>query len=393
MTGHIRERSPGHWAIVLDIRDPETGARRRKWHSFKGTKRGAQKECARLVTEMEGGSYAEPTKTTVGQFLETWLGHVKAQVTPKTHQRYTELVRKNIVPSLGAIRLTSLRPPQLATFYAKALVSGRVDGKGGLSPATVLYMHRIIKHALKDAVRWDTLVKNPADAIDAPKVERPKMSTYDMPETAALLDAARGTRLFVPIMLGVLCGLRRGEIVALRWRNVDLAGQQIAVVEAAEQTTAGVRIKPPKSGRSRTVAITGYVADELRAHRVRQAEELLRSSASSRATPSSTPARTASRSSRGRLTGISGWRSSPRAPCPRVRFHDLRHAHATHMLASGVHPKVASERLGHSKVGITLDLYSHVLPGMQADAASRLDGALQQALEKRRPQERWVAKR
>lgn len=384
MTGHIRERSPGHWAIVLDIRDPETGARRRKWHSFKGTKRGAQKECARLVTEMEGGSYAEPTKTTVGQFLETWLGHVKAQVTPKTHQRYTELVRKNIVPSLGAIRLTSLRPPQLATFYAKALVSGRVDGKGGLSPATVLYMHRIIKHALKDAVRWDTLVKNPADAIDAPKVERPKMSTYDMPETAALLDAARGTRLFVPIMLGVLCGLRRGEIVALRWRNVDLDGKQIAVVESAEQTKAGVRIKPPKSGRSRAVAITGYVVDELRAHHVKQAGEfeklgLKQGDAFVYTREDGEPIQP------GSLTGM--WNVLvAEADLPKRRFHDLRHAHATHMLASGVHPKVASERLGHSKVGITLDLYSHVLPGMQEDAVTLLDGALQKALEKRRPQ-------
>lgn len=276
MTGHIRERSPGRWAIVLDLIDPETGKRRRKWHSFTGTKREAQKECARIVTEMRGGGYAEPTKTTFAQFFEQWLAHVKAQVTLRTHERYSEIVRKNIVPALGAVRLTALRPTQIAAAYASALTSGRRDGKGGLSPNTVLYMHRIIKHALSDAVRWGSLAKNPADVVDAPKIERSPMSTYDMAQTAEMLDATRQTRLYVPILLGVLCGLRRGEIVALRWRNVDLTTGQIAVVEAAEQTNLGVRYKPPKSGRSRTVAISAFVVEELRAHRLRQAEEFLR---------------------------------------------------------------------------------------------------------------------
>ncbi len=385
MTGHIRERSPGHWAIVLDIRDPETGARRRKWHSFKGTKREAQKECARLVTEMQGGGYAEPTKTTFGQFLEDWLVHMKPQITPRTHERYTEIVRKNIVPALGAIRLTALRPAQIAGAYGKALTSGRRDGKGGLSPNSVLYQHRIIKHALSDAVRWGTLVKNPADAVDPPKLERTAMSTYDMAETATLLDATRDTRLYVPVLLGVLCGLRRGEIVALRWRNVDLDGKQISVVEAAEQTVKEVRYKPPKSGRSRTVAISGFVADELRAHRDRQAEELQHLGAQQR--DAFVYTREDGEPIQPRTLTHYWQILVAKAGLPRVRFHDLRHAHATHMLASGVHPKVASERLGHSKVGITLDLYSHVLPGMQEDAAARLDDALQNALRKRRPQD------
>ena len=385
MKGHIRERSPGRWAIVLDIRDPETGARRRKWHSFAGTKREAQKECARLVTEMQGGGYAEPTKTTVGQFFEDWLAHLAPQITPRTHERYTEIVRKNILPSLGSIKLTALRPAQIASAYAKALSSGRRDGKGGLSANSVLYQHRIIKHALSDAVRWGALAKNPADAVDPPKVERPSMSTYDMGQTADLLDAARGTRLFVPVLLGVLCGLRRGEIVALRWRNVDCPGLQIAVMEAAEQTAAGVRYKPPKSGRSRTVAISSFVADELQAHRTRQAEELQHLGI--RQSDAFVYTREDGEPIQPRTLTHSWQALVARAGLPRVRFHDLRHAHATHMLASGIHPKVASERLGHSKVGITLDLYSHVLPGMQADAASRLDDALQIALRKRRPQD------
>ena len=156
MKGHIRERTPGQWAIVIDLHDPETGKRRRKWHSFTGTKRQAQDECARLIL-VNGGTYLEPSKITLAQHLERWLDHVKSQVSPRTHERYCEIVRKNIVPSLGAIHLTKLRPAQISDAYAKALASGRRDGKGGLAPTTVVYMHRLIKHALAQAVRWELL--------------------------------------------------------------------------------------------------------------------------------------------------------------------------------------------------------------------------------------------
>src|SRR5262245_412630 len=130
MKGHIRERSPGHWAIVLDVRDPETGRRRRKWHSFKGSKREAQVECSRLISEISGDAYIEPAKVTVGQFLDRWLEHIKPSVSPRTHERYGEIVKKNINPLLGAALLTKLRPIQISDAYAKALSKGRRDGKG-----------------------------------------------------------------------------------------------------------------------------------------------------------------------------------------------------------------------------------------------------------------------
>lgn len=243
-------------------------------------------------------------------------------------------------------------------------------------------MHRLIKQALAHAVRWEIISRSPADAVDPPKIERATMSTYDMAQTAELLEVARGTRLLVPVILGVLCGLRRGEIVALRWRHVDLANAQLAVVESAEQTGEGVRYKQPKSGRARTVALSPIVVEELRTHRLRQAEELLRLGARQNdATFLYT------REDGGPVQPRSlthAWQQMlAKTTLPRIRFHDLRHAHATHLLSSGVHPKVASERLGHSKVGITLDLYSHVLPGMQADAAARVDEALRVAVQKR----------
>src|SRR5262249_10804599 len=155
--GHIRERSPGRWAIVLDVRDPETGKRKRKWHSFHGTKRQAQIESARLVSELQGGSYLEPSKITFVQFLREWLKHTKSRVSPRTHERYTELVEKNIAPLLGAVHLAKLRPAQIISAYAKALTEGRRDGSGGLSPNTVIYMHRVVKQALAHAVRWEII--------------------------------------------------------------------------------------------------------------------------------------------------------------------------------------------------------------------------------------------
>ena len=158
MKGHIRERSPGRWAIVLEIRDPATGSRRRKWHTFVGTKRQAQSECARLICALEGGTYLEPAKVTVAAHMERWLEHVRSQVSPKTFERYSGVVRGNIMPALGAILLTKLQPAQISEMYAKALDRGRRDGKGGLSPATVLYMHRLLKHALAVAViEWRLL--------------------------------------------------------------------------------------------------------------------------------------------------------------------------------------------------------------------------------------------
>jgi integrase len=383
MKGHLRERSPGHWAIIIEMRDSATGRRKRKWHSFAGTKRQAQVECARLVSEVKVGTYVEPSKTTLGQFLDRWLDDVRTRVSPKTHERYTQICQKNIAPLLGAIPLAKLRPEQISEAYAKALASGRLKGGGGLSPRTVRQMHAILKSALSEAVKWEILVRNPASAVRGPKVGRAVMRTYDLEQTAELIEAVRGRRIFIPTLLAVLGGLRRGEIAALRWRDIDLAAAQLAIVQSAEQTKTGVRYKEPKSGRGRTIALSATLVTELRAHRVQQAQELLQ--VGKRLSDDDLVVTQADGSPlRPHSLGQEWVRFLARyGALPRIRFHDLRHAHATHLLASGVHPKVASERLGHSKVAITLDLYSHVLPNMQADAATIVDGALRAALNKR----------
>jgi len=285
---------------------------------------------------------------------------------------------------LGAVLLPKLKPAQISEAYAKAMASGRRKRTGGLSPRTVHHVHVILKGALAQAVKWEMLVRNPAAGVDAPKVGHATiMQTYDLGQTAELIEAVRGKRIFVPVILAVLCGLRRGEIAALRWRNVNLAGDQLAVVQSAEQTKAGVRYKEPKSGRARTIALSASVVAELKARRIQQAEELLK--VGRRLSDDDFVVAQADGSPLKPHSLGQEWVRflASSTTLPRIRFHDLRHAHATHLLASGVHPKVASERLGHSKVGITLDLYSHVLPNMQTDAVALVDDALKAAIQRR----------
>jgi integrase len=384
MKGHIRERSPGHYAIIIDLHEPATGKRRRKWHSFAGTKRAAQTECARLISEIQIGGYLEPSKVTLAQFLDNWLSHIKSHVSPRSHERYAELVHAHIIPLLGAVILTKLKAAQVSQAYAKALASGRRDGKGGLSPRTVHHMHRILKQALAQAVRWQMIVRNPAD-VDPPRVERKQMQTFDTDQTIELIEEARGTALFIPVLLGALCGLRRGEIIALRWRAVDLAAGQLAVIASTEQTKEGVREKETKSGKDRTVALPSMVIDELRQHRLRQTEALLRIGV--RVTDNHhVVAREDGEPLQPRSLTHAFIKFLRRRGLEHIRFHDLRHTHATHMLKAGIHPKIAQERLGHSSVSVTIDLYSHVLPGMQAEAVNRIDEAMNAAITRRNRQ-------
>lgn len=381
--GHIRKSGERSWEIKFDAgRDPVTGKRITKYQTFRGTKREAQVKLSELITANAKGEYIDPTKETMAVFLARWLDHMRAHVSPRTHERYAEIVNKNLVPALGAVLLTKLRPEQIDGAYATALTEGRKDGKGGLAPRTVHHMHRVLKQALRQAVRWRKLAYNPCDAAKPPRVPDKQMLTYDMAQTVELIEAMRGTRMLMPTLLAVLCGLRRGEIAALRWRNVDLTKGEVAIVESAEQTKAGIRYKPPKNDRSRTVALSATMVEELRRQRAAQAQELFK--LGTRLSDDAFVVAQADGSPLQPRSLTHEWmRLIGKTTLPRVRFHDLRHAHATHLLASGVHPKIASERLGHSKVGITLDLYSHVMPGMQADAAAKVDDALKAALQSR----------
>lgn len=378
MKGHITERSPGKWGIVIDVPHPETGKRRRKWHTFHGTKRQAETECARLVAELNGGNYVEPAKTTVRDYFIRWLKHEKANVSPKTHQRYEELLLKNVAPVLGSITLNKLTAARIDGAWGHLLESGRRNGKGGLSPRTVHHCRRVMLTAMDQAVKWDLLKRNPVALTRPPKVEKQQMEAFDAPQTAIMLDDLRESRVFIPALLAALCGLRRGEILALRWRDIDMSAATIAVRQSAEQVGTVVRYKETKSGKSRVVALSSSVVEELKRHRLAQAEEQLKLGI--RPDDNSFVVAQVDGSPLKPVSLTHEWTRLLAKTClPKIRFHDLRHSHATQLLAAGVHPKIASERLGHSTIGITLDLYSHVMPGMQANAAEQVDAAIQSA--------------
>lgn len=384
MRGHVRERGKGRWYAVIDTRDG-AGKRKRKWVALadcKG-KREAQTACGKLIADMNGGAYVETSKTTLAQFLERWLKHIKPNVSPRTHERYEQIATKNIAPLLGGKILSKLQPIDISEAYAKLLDSGRCDGRGGLSPRSVHHAHRVLYSALSQAERWKLIVRNPAALLerrDRPKMERKSVRTIDATSTAAVFDAARERRLFIPLVLASLCGLRRGEITALRWKSVDLDSGQLAVIASTEQTDAGaIREKEAKSGRSRTVALPAMAVDELRRWRVQQAEELLKLGV--RADDSWHI-----------VTQTDGSPLQPRSLTHVVSaflkewgmtLHGLRHSHASHMLASNIHPKIVQERLGHSSIAITMDIYSHLMPNMQGEAAATVDGVMRAAINKR----------
>jgi integrase len=370
MRGHIRERSPGHWAIVIDARDA-AGKRKRRWFSFRGTKREAQRRCAELIADTRGGSAASPDRMTVEHYLERWLEHMRPLVSPKSHQRYGQMARANLIPEIGALPIAKVSPMQISGAYAAML-------RKGLAPATVIHVHRLLAQALKHAVRWRILSVNPCSDVSPPRVERREMRTWNTQTMAAALDASRGWQCHVPILLASLCGLRQGEIAALRWRYVDLDRALIGVVETAEQTRAGVRVKPPKTGKGRSVTLPALAVTELRAWRAQQAEELLKLGVRP-----NEDTRVVTRGDGQPMPPSAIYQSWTRfladSGLPRIRFHDLRHSHATALLSSGIHPKVASERLGHARVGITLDVYSHVIGNLQDSAAAAIDAAFAEA--------------
>jgi integrase len=382
MKGTIKQRSARSYSLIIDLPRQRGEKRKQKWITYRGTKREAQKELARLITEMSDDSFQEPSKTTLAQFFERWLTHMTSQVDERTHIGYAEKARKNINPLLGSTLLTQFRPEQISQAYAQALASGRRDGKGGLSPRTVHHMHRILKQALGQAVKWGLLKRNPCEAVDPPRVEKREMNTFDTAQTADALNEMRRTRFLIAYLLAAICGLRRGEIAALRWKNVDLDAGVLKIVQTTRQIGKAVTYKPVKNTKGRPVALSSLMLDELKAHRAKQAEELLRFGLKPSvdvfvfAQPDGSPIKP------GSITNE--WkRLVSKHALPRIRFHDLRHTHATAMLASGVHPKIASERLGHSSIAITLDLYSHVLPNMQADAIQTMDNELRSAISKR----------
>lgn len=379
MKGHIRKRGKGSWAVVIELdRDPD-GTRHQKWYTVRGKKKDAERELARLLNELETGEYVEPSNMTVAEFLKEWLEtYARLSVAPRTYERYEQIVRLHLIPNLGASLLSKLTPMQIQTYYAKALRGGRKDGgDGGLSSTTVLQHHRVLHKALECAVKWQVVGRNVADAVEPPRRKRREMQTLDAEQVRKLLKEAETTDCYAPIYVAVNTGLRMGELLGLKWEDLDLKKGMAQIKRSMQRVRGeGMVEAETKTHRSRrSLCLPPSVVEVLRKHRVQQSrEKLLAGEAYSDrdlvfATPLGLPVDPSHVSKTFR-------RVLKRADLPMIRFHDLRHTHASLMLKAGVHPKIVSERLGHAAVGITLDTYSHVLPNLQEEAARKLDEQL-----------------
>ena len=392
--GHIRQQGDGSWEIKFDLgRDPLTGRRITKYVTFRGTKRKAQEELTRLLGQRNEGSYVEPTKMTVAQYLNHWLeADIDRRVAARTAARHRGIVEKNIIPKLGPVPVRKLTAVHIEAFEAQLQREGWVKArakqkvregeeapiqeKRGLSAQTVQHIHRTLSQALSHAVRLGVLFKNPARQVKPPRPPSREIKILDKNEMTTLINAAKGVGLYVPVLVAVTTGMRRGELLALRWSDIDLRAGALTVNQSIERIKGRVEFKSPKTRTSRrTITLPAITVGALRKHYRVQLEERLKLGLGRDprglvfARPDGQPmdADTLSKAFR-RL--VASAKVTP------ITFHGLRHTHISHLLMEGVHVKLVSERAGHASINITLGVYAAYIPNMQSDAALRVDAWL-----------------
>src|SRR5712691_6719872 len=319
------------------------------------------------------GPLPELTSLSTGDYLQSWLSQVRGRVRARTHSGYAGLLRRYAIPALAEVPLKDLHPLHLQHLYGQLLEQGAGGYRDRLSASTVLNLHRVLVQSLGWAERFGLVERSPAKAARPPRPRRAEPMVVDPALAERILEASAGTRLELPVAFALSTGMRRGEILGLRWTDLSPDFSLAHVRRSLQATGQALVFEEPKTRRSRrSVALPGFLHPYLERHRTDQATRrehlgdgwidadlvIERGDGS--------PVNPDSMSSAWRFLVI-------RSGLPHVRFHDLRHAHATLLLCQGVHPKVVSERLGHSTVGITLDIYSHVIPGMQAEAALAFD--------------------
>jgi len=383
MKGHIVQRSKGSYSLIIELGPhPETGKRQQKWITFKGNKRDAENELTKRLNEVNTGDFVDPSKVTVAEFFEQWLTVVAEQrVSRKTFDRYRSIVKQHVVPAFGRLLLQRLTALHIETHYSRLAKEGRKDGrKGGLSGQTILHHHRLLSEAFQKAVTWKLVKNNPTDGVEAPVVRPQEIVPIDETQAAWLLTVAEGTRPYIPIMLAIGLGLRRGEVLALRWSDVNWDRAVLMVSRSLEESTVGVAFKEPKGKRSREVALPTVVVEALLKHQTQQDgfRQLLGEGYQENDLICCVED--------GSIWKPSAFTSTYRALLKRRKlagpnFHALRHAHASHLLKNGVDAKVISKRLGHARASFTMDVYAHLMPGQDGEAAKRTDAGLRKALE------------
>lgn len=384
--GHLRRRTDGAYSIVLYLGKGEDGKKKYKWATVRGTKKEAQAEMTRLLREIDTGVYVDTGKVTVAGFLTRWLtDYSTPNCGEKTTQEYRKLIHGHVVPRMGSLELAKVNAATLQRFYAELLESGRKDGKGGLSGRTVLHVHRVLHEAFGHAVKWQVLARNPCEVVDTPKAEKKRIKPPDAAAVVLLLETvqAKAPTLYGIILAAVCTGLRRAEILALRWCDVDLVRRVLTVNQSASQTVGKLTFKAPKSETSqRMVAMPSMLVEELVRHRGRQAERKLALGPDYQDHDLIFVREDGGPRSLGSFSNMFS-EFIRRSGLPPLRFHDLRHSYASQLLRQGVPLKTVSAIMGHSGISITADTYGHLLGGEERDAADKLEAVLVAAMEGR----------
>lgn len=362
--GSIYRRRDGRWCATI------SGGNGRRKSIYGKTRAAVGVKLNTALKSRQDGMPMANERETVANFLAKWLEASASQLRPRTHLRYEQLLRLHAVPQLGKLRIARVAPQHLQRLYADRLAAGQ-------SPASVKQLHAVLHKSFSDAARWGVVVRNVVDLVSPPRVVRSKIRALDPDQSRQLLRYALDDRLSALYVLALSTGMRQGELLALRWRDVDLDRGSAQVRGTLQRTKGGFVVAEPKTAQSRRqVLLSTACASALRRHRAQQAQERLQLG------PAWLDADLVF------TNGIGGYLEErnvvrrsfqpilAEAGLPRIRFHDLRHTAATLLLGEGVHPKVVSDMLGHSQISITLDLYSHVTPTMQRAATDAMDAIL-----------------
>jgi integrase len=356
MKGNLTRRGKSSWRLKFDTgRDSTTGRRITKFVTLRGTKAQAQAEAARIIATAASGEHVDPSRETVGAFVERWLRDwANNNVSNKTWTRYAQLLRKHLASRLGSVPIQKLRAADLQAAYAAM-------AEEGLADQTRLHLHRVVHRMLGHALQWGVVIRNVAMMVDAPRVRAHEIEILTPAEVKAVLEKLRGRSLYPIASVALATGMRRGELLALRWQDVDLDGATLKVERALEQTKrAGLVFKPPKTryGR-RTITLPPSTVTELRAHRKAQAEQRL-ALGLGKAPEDALVFATWDGSTRSPNALTKEWSKAMQAASLEATFHSLRHTHASTLIASGLDVLTISRRLGHGSPAITLGVYGHL---------------------------------
>ena len=369
MRGHIVKRSKNSYSLKVSLgKDANSGKYKYQWTTVKGTKKEAEKRLAEILHQLDNGTFMTPSKTTLGEYLEKWLkDYAKPNLSPRGYERYESISRVHLIPSLGNIPLTQLKPEHLQKHYTDKL-------NNGLSALTVRYHHTVLHKALQTAIKWGLVNRNVADGVDVPRARRNEMQTWDEYEINRFLETAKDSPYYTLFHTALFTGMRRSELLAIRWCDVDFIFSQISVSRSLHHLKDGSYVfTQPKSAKSkRTIALSSFAIVAFREHREKQ--EVIRASLGIPLKDDDLVFNTLEGKPLRPNTITRAWSTlATRAGVKVIRLHDARHTHASLMLKSGVHPKIVQERLGHASIQITLDTYSHVAPGLQQAAAEGFD--------------------